>query len=270
MNRPLSFMGANLYGQQTGFTATVEDWGRGDRTTRAWFEPEETCAARYEEFFADVAARGFTHVDLWGAQYMATWATPTHLAAIQDSVARHGLTIASYAGGPYGEDTAQMELICASMARLGVRILGGYSAVYHRDRPAAVRLLEQYDQVFAWENHPEPDAATILAKVGEVTPHTGVCVDTGWFETQGMPAGRAIRELGDAVAYVHLKDVRAVGAHQTCALGDGVLDLDDTLAALDDIGYTGAVSIEHEADGYDPRPEVELSRDRVLAWWAAR
>jgi sugar phosphate isomerase/epimerase len=63
---------------------------------------------------------------------------------------------------------------------------------------------------------------------------------------------------------VHLKDIRAAGAHDTCALGDGIVDIADCLAALQEIGYRGVISIEHEPEHYDPYPEVVLSRARVL------
>ena len=57
------------------------------------------------------------------------------------------------------------------------------------------------------------------------------------------------------------------GGHATCALGDGVVDILGVLAALKELGYTGAVSIEHEPYGYDPTEEVKLSLRRVKAWW---
>lgn len=266
MDREVSFMGANLYAQQVGWDCTVEDWGRGDRTTRAWFEPEDTCAGRYEALFADIAARGFRMVDIWTTQYSPEWASETHASAIEQSLARHGLRVASIAGGPFGDTPETFAAHCEVAARLGAPLLGGYSALFRADRETALDILARHDVVFAWENHPEPDAPAMLEHIGELTAHHGACVDTGWFETQGMAAGAAIRALGEAVRYVHLKDVREAGAHRSCALGDGVLDLDDTLTALDDIGYDGPLSIEHEADGYDPRPEVELSRDRVRAW----
>ncbi len=108
-------------------------------------------------------------------------------------------------------------------------------------------------------------AAELLEQIG--TDHDGVIgatVDTGWFGTQGYDAAQAIRELGDNVFYVHLKDVRAAGAHDTCAYGDGVVPIEECVRALAEIGYTGPISVEHEPEHYDPFPEVLRSRARLV------
>lgn len=67
----------------------------------------------------------------------------------------------------------------------------------------------------------------------------GLCVDTGWFGTQGADVPAQIRAAGKFVRHTHIKDVRAAGAHETCLLGDGVADVDGCLAALRDSGYDG-------------------------------
>jgi L-ribulose-5-phosphate 3-epimerase len=121
--------------------------------------------------------------------------------------------------------------------------------------------------VLGLENHPQKTSGELLGEIG--TDHGGLIgatVDTGWFGTQGMDAAQAIRELGSNVFYVHLKDIRAAGAHDTCALGDGIVPVRECLAALEEIGYTGSISIEHEPEHYNPYPEVELSRQRLLEW----
>ena len=98
----------------------------------------------------------------------------------------------------------------------------------------------------------------------------GVTVDTGWFGTQGYDAARAIEELGDRVAHVHLKDVRHTGQpHDTCGYGDGVVPLQDCVEALERIGYRGGISVEHEPDSYDPRPEIRRARELLDGWLAA-
>ncbi|MEO7912240.1 MAG: sugar phosphate isomerase/epimerase, partial [Roseiflexaceae bacterium] len=56
--------------------------------------------------------------------------------------------------------------------------------------------------------------------------------------------------------------------HETCALGDGVVDIPGVLKALKEIGYTGVVTIEHEPYDHDPTAACALSLKRAAAWWA--
>ncbi len=58
------------------------------------------------------------------------------------------------------------------------------------------------------------------------------------------------------------------GAHDTCMLGDGIVNIKGVLYALHDIGYRGVCTIEHEPHFYDPTDEIMISFERVKAWWA--
>src|SRR5690606_4917973 len=106
--------------------------------------------------------------------------------------------------------------------------------------------------VLGVENHPETDPAALRARLGEPHDRIGVTIDTGWFATQGYDAARAIEELADVLLYVHLKDVRAAGSHDTCRFGEGVVPLERCIEALRRIGYGGALCVEHEPETFDP------------------
>jgi sugar phosphate isomerase/epimerase len=113
------------------------------------------------------------------------------------------------------------------------------------------------------ENHPERSADEVLAKIGDNSDVLGACVDTGWWLTQGYDPAEAVRRLEGHLFHVHLKDIRAAGKHDTCALGDGLLDVAAMIGALREVGYTGYLSIEHEPDDHDPTSEVVRSRELV-------
>jgi sugar phosphate isomerase/epimerase len=68
---------------------------------------------------------------------------------------------------------------------------------------------------------------------------------------------------------VHLKDVRTVGVHDTCALGDGIVPVQRCVEVLRAAGYAGAYSVEHEPESYDPTEEVAISAARLRAWLEA-
>jgi sugar phosphate isomerase/epimerase len=129
--------------------------------------------------------------------------------------------------------------------------------------PEIARLAREQGMRVAIENHPERHADEVLAKIGDHADVLGACVDTGWWLTQGYDPVAAVRALGKHLFHVHLKDISAAGKHETCALGDGLLDVAAVLAALREVGYDGYLSVEHEPDDYDPTAEIVRSRELV-------
>jgi L-ribulose-5-phosphate 3-epimerase len=260
----ISFMGANLVAQQLNWNMT-EGWAQGDAAANAHYQPIETFEERFDAFVRSAVEAGFDTVDVWHPQLSYEWATPEHLAAARRVLDGHAVTVASY-GSYYGETAEQFRRANEVARALGTRVLGGQTALLVRDRAALVTTLREFGHVFGLENHPQRSAAELLEAIGsDDSDVIGATVDTGWFGTQGFDAARAIRELGDRVVYVHLKDVRAAGAHDTCAFGDGIVPIADCVAALREIGYSGTVSIEHEPEHYDPFPEVARSRATLSA-----
>ena len=102
------------------------------------------------------------------------------------------------------------------------------------------------------ENHPEKNLTEILAQIGGGNEWLGVCIDTGWLGTQGVNAPETIRACGRLVRHVHIKDVKTAGAHETCLLGEGIVDVAGCLAALKAIGYPGVYSWEDEPEDRNP------------------
>ena len=119
------------------------------------------------------------------------------------------------------------------------------------------------------ENHPETPAE-MLAKIGDGGDGTiGTTVDTGWYGTQGIDAAEAIAALAPHLVLVHLKDVREVGAHNTCRFGEGVVPLERCVRTLQAIGYTGTFSVEHEPGDFDPAADIAASRALLEGWLQA-
>jgi sugar phosphate isomerase/epimerase len=94
----------------------------------------------------------------------------------------------------------------------------------------------------------------------------GAACDTGWWGTQGFSAPQAIHELKDHLLAVHLKDIKAIGAHDTCKFGDGIVDIQACVDAILEIGYTGVIGIEHEPEHHDPTQDVLESKQLLEAW----
>lgn len=261
----ISFMGANLVAQQLNWSMT-EGWGQGDTAANDYYGPIATFPERFEAFVDLVVKSGFTSLDVWTGQLNWKWATPEHVAAARVILDRRGVNVASYAGY-FGETAAEFQAACNVASALRTVILGGNTGLLKSDRAGLVAILESTGRVLAIENHPESTPQEILDKIGtDGRGLIGTAGDTGWWGTQGFDAATAIRELGPHVLHIHLKDIRAAGAHETCALGDGIVPVADCVKALVEIGYAGAISIEHEPEHFDPTQDVILSRERLLAW----
>jgi L-ribulose-5-phosphate 3-epimerase len=261
----ISFMSANYVARQVGYRMTG-GWGEGDRATQEHFRPLESFAARFEELLDEIAAMGFESVDIWTGHLSPAWATDEHIATARDQLGKYGLSVVSLAGW-FGGTTDELERSCRLATALGCRILGGSTSALEKDRAGAVAILKRYGVVLGLENHPEKTPAELLAKIGGGGDGTiGACVDTGWFGTQGYDAAQALEELRDVLVHVHLKDVLALGAHDTCGFGRGVVPIRACVETLQRIGYTGAISVEHEPEDRDPRPEVIESFELLRGW----
>ncbi|MDP8905249.1 MAG: sugar phosphate isomerase/epimerase [Chloroflexota bacterium] len=262
----VSFMSANLVARELGYR--MPDWGAGDRATRAAFAPIETFEQKFDELLGIAHGLGFDVVDIWEAHLDPGNATGRHLETAVRLLRERGMRVASLAGW-FGSTRERFAAACRVAVAVGAPVLGGGTKVIDTDRDWAVSELERHDLRLGFENHPEKPAE-MLAKIGDgAGGRIGTTVDTGWYGTQGVDAGAAIERLAPHVFHVHLKDVRHAGLpHETCAYGEGVVPLRECVAALRRIGYSGAISIEHEPDEGDPLPAIGAAHEQLQHWLA--
>ena len=94
----------------------------------------------------------------------------------------------------------------------------------------------------------------------------GVCADVGWFGTHTLDPAEVLPALAPRLFHVHLKDVLAAGGHDTCRFGAGVVPLEQCVRILQQIGYDGALVIEHEPDSFDPTEDIRASLALLNNW----
>lgn len=259
----ITFMSANFVARQTGFHVT-QGWSEGDEATNAFFRPIDSYAQRFEQLLAEVKALGFQAIDLWTAHLHYAWATPQHVDIARALLARYDLQGVSYAGW-FGSTPAEFDAACRVASALGLSILGGTLDLSFRDE--AVHLLRAYGLRLAIENHPEKTPEEMLVKIGDGDGGLiGTAVDTGWYATHGYDAAEAIRRLGPAVMHIHLKDILAAGAHDTCRYGAGIVPIEACVRAALDAGYAGALAVEHEPYLFDPTDDVRTSARMLRSW----
>jgi sugar phosphate isomerase/epimerase len=254
----ISFITANYVAREVSWA--MHGWGHGDRATNDAFAPLETFRERFGALLDDVRGLGFDTVDVWGAHLNHDWASDEHVALARTLLDERGLAVGSY---QVYAGRAGLQRACDIAAALGTTMLSGNVPLDDERLPS---LLAERGLRFAFENHPEEKTPQdVLSKIGD----NGACVDTGWFGTNGYNAPQAIEELGDRVWHVHLKDVLAVGEpHETCRWGEGIVDIEGCVRALQGIGYTGTIAVEHEPETFDPSEEIRSMREQLAGWLA--
>jgi inosose dehydratase len=136
-----------------------------------------------------------------------------------------------------------------------------------------------------------PDEVELLAARLPGT-EAGICLDVGHFLVGGGDPVEAIGRYGELISHVHVKDVdpgvlarlrageidgfaAAVRERIFTEPGNGALDLDGVVAALDRIGYAGWLMVEQDSS-WLPSSEAAAIGHRVLRYalrrraaWAA-
>jgi L-ribulose-5-phosphate 3-epimerase len=249
----LTFCSANYVARAANYALRPFNWGEAERITVERMSP-----AAFDEMCRDVAAAGFRTIEVWRGHAWHATIDEASASELRQTLARHELTPVSYAGGLSGPEA---EAMMRATRLLGIDLVAGGLPLERA--PEIARLARNHQVRIGIENHPERHADEVLAKIGDNGDVMGACVDTGWWLTQGYDPAAAIRALGQHLFHVHLKDIRAAGKHETCALGDGLLDVAEVLAALREVGYDGYLSVEHEPGDHDPTAEIVRSRELV-------
>jgi len=247
----VAFNTANLVARYTDYHFELRRWGEQHQLTIA-----RTDEAAWASICRDIAAAGFQAVEIWEA-HAAPESLDRQKAVVWKRILDdHGLQPIAYAGGLRPETLE----ICQW---LGIPHIDGSPRGLMPE--TATALCCAAGVRFNIENHPEKTVAEILAPIGGGNEWLGVCVDTGWLGTQGVDAPATIRELGAFVRHTHIKDVRAVGTHETCLLGEGVVDVVGSIRALKEIGYLGVYSWEDEPEDRNPFDSAVRNRRWIEA-----
>ncbi len=249
----IAFNTANLVAQFTHWSFKLEQWG--DQEKGVIEQMDETQWKKTCKLIADA---GYTAVELWIAHAHPSVMNETAAKKRRATLDAHGLTPIAM-GSALTPENAQ---VCQWM---GIPMCcGNYDAPVTLD---AIRQTQRNTGIkFAFENHPQSTTQAIRDRIDNGVDHIGVAIDTGWLGTQGLDAPTAIRELGPLVRHVHIKDVQAVGGHETVPLGTGCVDLEGLFMALKEVGYAGDFSWEDEPENRNP---FDIAAD-MRAWICER
>jgi L-ribulose-5-phosphate 3-epimerase len=261
----ISLVTASFVTREVGF-GSISDWGEGDRATQEYFSPLATYEQRFGALLDDIAGLGYRTVDLWGAHLHHDWATDDHFEIARTALAQRDIAVNSLAA--WCHDRAALEGFCRVANEVGASIIGGGSPLLTQDRVYALGVLADNDVRFAIENHPEKSPTEVLEVIGD-SEWIGSCPDTGWWAIQGYEPAKAIKEQAGTILTVHLKDVDPETGKGRRP-GTGSADIAGCLRALSDIGYDGAVGVEHEPDGWDPTDDLRAAYKLLDDWVAVK
>ncbi len=246
---PVGFVSANLVARVSNYQFELAHWGDQHKKTVA-----ATDASAWRSICHDISAAGFRAVEIWEAHAAPEVMTRERGATWKAILDDHGLKAIGY-GGTLSRKTLD---ICQW---LDIPKINGWIGDYTPEQATA--LCRETGVRFNIENHPQKTAQEILKVVDGGNEWLGVCIDTGWLATQGASGPDLIRTIGQLVRHTHIKDVRAVGTHQTCLLGEGVAQVAGCIAALKQIAYAGWYSWEDEPEDRNPLDSAVRNRQWI-------
>lgn len=249
----IAFNTANLVARVSGYRFCLSNWMDQHHKTVAQTDEKEFAA-----ICSDIAACGYTAVELWVAHIDPAGMTDERAKTYKAILADNGLSVVALAGG-LSEETARVcQLLDIPMTAGGL----------DQSRKAEIRALSRRTGIrVCHENHPEKTVTEIREKIDFGADGLGIAVDTGWMGTQGMDVPAAIAELGTLVRHVHIKDVKAPGAHETVPLGEGCVNIAVVMRELKAIGYTGVLSWEDEPEDRNPMDIASQMRLMISTLW---
>jgi sugar phosphate isomerase/epimerase len=131
--------------------------------------------------------------------------------------------------------------------------------------PRIEKFVKEYDIRIAIHNHGPEDKLwhsplDVLKAVKGMDPRIGCCIDVGHTVRAGTDVVQAIREAGQRLFNVHMKDLSNFQSKESqVVVGDGMMPVRKMFEALIAMKYKGFVDLEYEIHADDPMPGVSRS-----------
>jgi L-ribulose-5-phosphate 3-epimerase len=237
--KKIAFNTANLVARVTGYRFELKKWGEQARKTA-----EQTDNREFEKICREIRAAGYDAAELWIAHCDPSAVNAQQVRERRKIADDNGLRMVALGGG-YTEANLRVA------EAMGCESING--GLWGTDLKTVKSLISGSSVSYNYENHPEKTADEVLAKIDGGSDRIGVAIDTGWVGSSGTEdCATFVRKLGGLVRHVHVKDVTAKGGHETCPLGQGVVDLEPAIAQLKSQGYSGWWSWEDEPENRNP------------------
>lgn len=230
-----------------------------------------------EQAVKDIASAGYTGTEMFDGNLAAYADRPDELRGL---LSGNGLELVSvYTGANFiypeilPDELDKVRRSCELAVTFGAsRLVVGGGA-----RRAAGTRPDDYDRLAAAldEVHElaaahglvasyHPHLSTIVEspdELAQLLPRTQIafCPDTAHLAAGGGDPAALIRQYGERVAHVHLKDVQ-LDPLNFLPLGQGSLDFSDILRAVVEVGYDSWLLVELDAYDGDPLEAAKISK----------
>jgi sugar phosphate isomerase/epimerase len=242
-------------------------WEGAERAATAHYSPIETFRERFDDLLSDVQGLGFEGIDLWIAHLSGVWATDEHFAIANELLAARNMRVTQVMGAFYSVD--DLDGATRVAAAIGATVVGGMVEVGTPELAAFVPTLHERGVRIGIENHMEPTAEEVLARVQAIDDDAvGTTVDVGWYGARGYDPVHALDVLDGQILAVHLKDVPELGAHHSCEWGEGIVPVERCVERLLEKGYDGVLMVDHEPFDHDPSEKCQRMLAQLREWVA--
>jgi sugar phosphate isomerase/epimerase len=183
------------------------------------------------------------------------------LAAYRDA----GVTIVSTGVNGMNNDEAKERGFFEFARRAGTRFMSvSFNLASVPDcLRTAEKLADEYDMRLGIHNHGGRhwlgNASALSWILSQTSDRIGLSLDTGWALDAGEDPVEMIEKFSDRLYGVHFKDFTFDRARTPSPVpaGEGVMDLDGVVRALETAGFSGFAVVEHKAESSDPVPDIE-------------
>ena len=190
--------------------------------------------------------------------HMPYYLSKGDLTKAREDFKKAGITIVS--GGNISlrkddEDDIKYLLTYAHNAGLGTVVC----APTHKNLPIIEKYAKQFDLKIAIHNHgPEDDyypaGKDILAKVKNMDPRMGLCLDVGHASRTGADVIEEIEMAGDRLHDMHIKDLASFSDKRSqVEVGKGKMPVAKIFQTLKKMRYPGVVGLEYEINADHPQ-----------------
>lgn len=221
-----------------------------------------------EEALETSAKLGISYVETFGWDsdgHLPFESAPERLEQIRQILEKNQLTLEAYGVIGFYDNEIRTRKIFDFARSMKIKVI---TADPH---PSSYGLLEKLvdEMGIKIAIHPHgpghefyPGWKAVQQAIKNLHPNIGICMDVGHVTRNGESAVEGIRELGNRVYGVHLKDLDR--RYNSVPLGKGIVDIYHVLRTLERIPYSDVVSIEFELpDGQDPMDGIQQSHDYV-------
>lgn len=196
--------------------------------------------------------------------HLALESTPEQIDAARKQFADAGIIIVGV-GTIYFEkdDPNDIRAKFEYAKRLGAPLIVGSSKPDML--PKIEPFVKEFDIKLAIHNHgPEdknfPTPQSVLKVVANMDPRVGLCMDVGHTMRTGTDIVQAIGQAGPRLLDMHAKDLaKPISKEAIVPVGEGKLPWPGIVRKLVEIGYTGCVNLEYEAEENNPLPSMQIS-----------